>query len=75
MRILGIVSLAATLFSLFFWSLSWLYFTFLIASYPYDSPLRYVAQSCAILSTLTEYLAIGLLSIGLIVISKRVVKS
>lgn len=75
MRIIGFSSLTAALFSLFFWSLSWFYFTFLITSFSYDSPLRFAAQSCNIIGTLTLYLAIGLLSIGLIVFSKRAVNS
>ena len=71
MRILGIVSLILTLLSLFFWFVSWLYFSFLIKSYSYNSPLRFVAQSCTALSAVTEYLAIALLCIGLILISKN----
>lgn len=75
MRVLGIFSLASVLLSLSFWFLSWFYFTFLFSSFAFNSPVRYVAQGCTTLGILTEYLAIGLLSVGLIVASKRFIKS
>lgn len=75
MRGLGIVALILTFLSLVLWFINWIFFTFLLGSVEFNSPLRYVAQASSFLSALTEYLAIGLLSIGFIVIAKRMVKS
>ena len=75
MRGLGIVALIMTVLSLVLWFINWIFFTFLLRSVEFNSPLRYVAQASSFLSALTEYLAIGLLSIGLIMLAKRVVKS
>ena len=75
MRVLGIVALIMTVLSLVLWFINWIFLTFLLGSVDFNSPLRYLAQASSFLSALTEYLAIALLSIGLIMIAKRVVKS
>lgn len=71
MRILGIAALATAGLSLILWLASWVMYNFLLASMGYNDILRYVAQTVSFLSSLTEYIAIVLLSIGLIVMSKR----
>lgn len=74
MRGMGIGALALTLVSFIFWLASWLYFTFLATRLGYESPLRYVVQAFGMLASLTEYLAIALIAVGLILAAKNLPK-
>jgi hypothetical protein len=75
MKLLGISALVLTLLSLVLWLINWVIGTFFLMSYGYNSPVRYVGQTASFLSALAEYLAIGLISIGLMLASKQVVRS
>lgn len=75
MRGLGAVALVLVILSLLFWVVSWSYWNLLVDSLGIDSPFRYVAMTCNILSVLSEMLAVALLSIGLILTAKRLPKT
>lgn len=75
MRGLGAVALILIILSFLFWIISWSYWNFLVDSFGLDSPFRYVAITCNVLSVLSELLAVGLLSIGLILAAKRLPKA
>lgn len=74
MKILGVSALAMTLMSFIFWFIQWVLLTFFSNSYTTGSPLRYVGQTSSVLSLLSEYIALGLLSIGLILVAGRLTK-
>ncbi len=71
MRGLGIGALIFVVLSFLFWLISWLYWNLLLDMLGLDSSFRYIAITSSILSMLCEYLAVGLLSVGLIIASKR----
>lgn len=75
MRGVGIGALALTLVSFVFWLASWFYFTFFAMRFDYESPLRYVAQAFGMLASLTEYIAIALIAVGLILAAKSLHKN
>lgn len=75
MRILGAIAIAATFLSFLLWAVTWSYWNFLYTSLGAESPIRYVAMTCTVLSSLCEYLAIGLIGIGLILAAKRLPKA
>jgi len=75
MKLLGISALALTLLSLVLWFINWVIGTFFLLSYGYNSPLRYVGQTASFLSALAEYFALGLISIGLLLVSKKFMRS
>ena len=74
MRGLGIAAVILTVLSFFLWLGSWSYWMFMAASFGYDHPLQYVAQTCSVVSTIFEMLAILLVAIGLILAAKRLPK-
>jgi hypothetical protein len=65
MKLLGIGALAMTVISLLLWFANWILITFFLSSYGMGSPVRYVGQTASFLSAMAEFIAIGLLSIGL----------
>jgi hypothetical protein len=75
MRVLGAIAIVSTGLSFLLWAVTWTYWNFLYTSLGVDSPVRYVAMTCTVLSSLCEYLAIGLVCIGLIVMAKKLQKA
>jgi hypothetical protein len=67
MRVLGFCSVAVLLLSFVLWLAQWIYFQFLITSDAYGSPMAKVMRGVGVVEVLTEYLAILLIAIGLIV--------
>ncbi len=81
MKALGFTAIAATVISFVLWLISWGYWRYqdLI---PYDSSkyesekvIRNIILGVGAVSTLTEYLAILLIAIGLIVVASRLQKT
>lgn len=77
MKLLGISAAILTVVSFLLWIVNWTYWTFLYstASYDVNNPIRYVMQGVSTLSSLTEFLAILLISIGLVLVAGRVSKN
>lgn len=75
MRILGISALVLSLVSLICWFANWVLLTFFIAMYAPGNLFRYVGQTLGFLSSITEYIAVILVSIGLIIATKSSVKN
>lgn len=77
MKSLGITAAILTVLSFLFWLINWIYWTFLYTSANSDvqNPIRYVMQTVSVVSILTEYLAILLISIGLILAASRISKN
>ena len=77
MKTLGISAAILTGLSFLLWLSNWIYWTFLYttASYDVNNPIRYVMQGVSVFSTLTEYLAILLISIGLFLAAGRISKN
>ena len=80
MKGIGFAAVAATVVSFILWLSSWAFWTY-EQFQPYDSAkyeaqkaIRYVFQGVSFLSTLTEYLAILLIAVGLIMAAKRLPK-
>jgi hypothetical protein len=71
MRVLGAIAVVLTALSFLLWALTWTYWNFLYTSLGVDSPVRYVAMTCTVVGSLFEYLAIGLVGIGLLVAAKK----
>ncbi len=67
MKLLGIAALAMTVISLLLWLVNWILITFFMSAYGFGSPVRYVGQTASFLSAMSEFIAIGLLSIGLVI--------
>ncbi len=74
MRGLGIGALILAVLSFILWLASWVFWTFLAASFSGNHPLNYVARTSSVISTIFEYLAIALISIALIIGAKYLVK-
>ncbi len=74
MKMLGFSALAMTLVSLLLWFVNWVLGTFFLTSYTLGSPVRYVGQACSFLSSLAEFLALGLLAVGLILAAGKATK-
>ncbi len=72
MRILGIAALLSALLSFVLWFAGWLYWNVLITELGVNSPARYAAMSSGVLSAIFEFVAIALLSIGIIAAAKRI---
>jgi hypothetical protein len=75
MRGLGITSLILVILSTFLWLFSWTYWNVFSTSANMDNPLRHIVQACGFASTLTEYMAMGLLSIGLFIAGKQALQT
>ena len=77
MKSLGITATILTVLSFLFWLVNWIYWTFLYTSASNDvnNPIRYVMQGVSIISILTEYLAILLIGIGLVLAASRISKN
>jgi hypothetical protein len=80
MKAIGFAAVAATVVSFLLWLASWSYWTYQQFA-PYDSAkyesekvIRYVVQGIGVLSTLTEYLAILLIAVAVIMAAKRLPK-
>lgn len=73
MKLLGISALALTVLSFLFWLINWSYWTFLYDSMTYNNQgaVRIAMTVVSVLSTLTDYLAILLIAVGLILAAKR----
>jgi hypothetical protein len=76
MKLLGVSALIMTVLSFLFWLINWSYWTFLYSTENYDAQqsIRYVMQGISVLSVLTNYLAVLLICIGLILAAKRLPK-
>ena len=74
MKMLGFSALAMTLLSLVLWFVQWVLVTFFLPTYAMVSPLRYVWQGASLLSALAEFVAIGLLAVGLILAAGKAKK-
>ena len=80
MKGLSFSAVGATVVSFILWFTSWAYWTYTSllpfdsATYEAQKAIRYVFQGIGVLSTLTEYLAILLIGVGLIMAAKRLSK-
>jgi hypothetical protein len=80
MKGLGFAAVGAIVVSFILWLVSWSYWTYQQFT-PYDSAtyesqkmIRYVFQGVGVLATLTEYLAILLIAVAVILAAKRLPK-
>jgi hypothetical protein len=71
MKMLGFCALALTIISLMLWMVNWVLITFFATLYSYGSPVRYVGQTASFISAFSEFIAIALLSVGLILAASR----
>jgi len=80
MKGLGFAAVGVTALSFVLWFVSWSYWTYQqfvpydSATYESEKTIRYVFQGISVLSTLTEYLAILLIGVGIIMAAKRLPK-
>ena len=81
MKALGFSAVAATVVSFILWFINWSYYIYM-EFMPYDSAryesqknIRHVFQGISFFSTLTEYLALLLIAVGIIIAAKRLPKS
>lgn len=75
MRGIGIGALILTAVSFVFWLASWIYWTFLSTLFGYESPVRYIGQVFGVIGIITEYLAIALVAVGLVLAAKNLPKN
>ena len=80
MKGIGFAAVAATAVSFILWLISWSYWTYRQFA-PYDSAtyesqrtIGYVFQGIGVLATITEYLAILLVAVAVIMAAKRLPK-
>lgn len=80
MKGVGFAAIAATVVSFILWLINWIYWTYQ-QFVPYDSAtyesqkvLRYVFQGISAVSTVTEYLAILLIGVAVIMAANRLPK-
>ena len=80
MQGIGFAAVGSTIVSFILWLVSWSYWTYQQFQ-PYDSAtyekqkvIRYVFQGVGVVSTLTEYLAILLIAVAVIMAAKRLPK-
>ena len=80
MKGVGFAAVGVTIISFILWLVSWTYWTYQQFS-PYDSAtyeaqkaIRYVFQGIGVLGVVTEYLAILLIAVGLVMAAKRLPK-
>ena len=80
MKVLGFTAIAATAVSFILWLITWAYWRYQ-EFVPYDSTryeaqktIRYVMTGIGTVSTLTEYLALLLIAIGLVLAANRLPK-
>jgi hypothetical protein len=80
MKGLGFAAVGAIVVSFILWLISWSYWTYQQFK-PYDSAtyeaqkvMRYIFQGIGVAATLTEYLAILLIAVALILAAKRLPK-
>ncbi len=71
MKLCGIFGVLLALVSLFFWAIHWVYFTFLMETVGYDSPLRHLANICGALDAVSLTVAVVIVSIGLLLGAKQ----
>lgn len=69
MRVLGFAALSIAVLSLFSWLVSWVCFTFFVTG-P-SGVIVSVARTFSFIGNFGQFLAIGLLSVGLIMLGKR----
>ncbi len=81
MKALGFAAIAATAVSFLLWMITWAYWRY-TEFVPYNSTdydtqktMRYIMTGIGTVSTLTEYLAILLVAIGLIIAANRLPKN
>lgn len=77
MKGIGFSAVAATVVSFILWFINWAYWMY-TQFMPYDSAryesqknIRYVFQGISFFSTVTEYLALLLIAVGIIIAAKR----
>jgi hypothetical protein len=80
MKGIGFAAVAALVVSFFLWLISYSYWTYQqfqpydSAKYESEKAIRYVVQGIGVVSTLTEYLAILLIAVAVIMAAKRLPK-
>lgn len=80
MKGIGFAAIGATVVSFILWLTSWSYWTYQqfqpydSAKYESEKAIRYVVQGIGVLSTLTEFLAILLLAVAVIMAANRLQK-
>jgi hypothetical protein len=79
MKSLGIAALLSLVLSLILWFINWSYWFYEMhvrdaADYSSGNALRNIMQGVSTVSVLTEYLAIFLVAVGLIIGAKRLPK-
>ncbi|HVE58286.1 MAG TPA: hypothetical protein VNB22_15740 [Pyrinomonadaceae bacterium] len=81
MKGLGFAAVGVTAVSFVLWLVSWSYWTYQQfglydpATYESQQTLRYVFQGVSVAASLTEYLAILLIAVGIIMAAKRLPKN
>lgn len=70
MKILGIAGLVFTVISFLLWLISWIFFYFIASATGYAPPLQQIMQGVSALAEATLYLAMFLISVGLVVGAK-----
>ena len=71
MRLLGIGATIVIVLSFILWFTGWTFWTFFVGSAGYDSVVTKLMQGVSVVGIVLEYLAVLLVSIGLIIAGKK----